>query len=192
MATKKMHPKLEEAIRRYEELQTARFRDLQTALGEKAPAGIGFLTVVSTRKQTGEILGIYHGDNVVVKTGRQALAHLIAGDAVNNHKVVAMQFGDGAGLVSVNDTGVFGAIIPMAGGAQSKPVVVDFPDSGGDDMKVRFTATVNADEGNGGGVQVYQEAVLLKGNGAIFSHKTTGTITKDNTVVLTAAWTYIF
>jgi hypothetical protein len=191
-----LHPELEKVIRSFEAQQEKRFRKEYAFVGgkneEKAPEAIGFLTVVATDAETGEIRQIEHGENMVVKLGRSALAHLLAGSQVSNHIVVAMMFGDGTGTVSVNDTGLFGGVIQMAGGANNKPVTIDFPDSGGDDMKVRFTAVVNADEGNGGGTQTYQEACLVKGNNAIFSHKVTGAITKDNTVVLTAAWTYIF
>jgi hypothetical protein len=192
VARKILHPALEGVLRKYDAMNEARFREIKSELGDKAPAGMGFLTIVATDAKTGEILDIKNGENMVVITGRCGLAHLLAGSSVPNYVVVAMQFGTGTGIPTVNDTGVFGSIIAMAGGAQSKPVVVDFPD-GDTGLKVRFTATVNSDEGNGGsGTQVYQEAVLLMGNGNIFSHKVTGVITKDNTVVLTAAWTYIF
>lgn len=189
---KALHPALEAVIRRNEEQRRSAFRAAQSSDAEKAPVGVGFLTLVATDAATGEIKQIEHGDNIVVKLGRKALAHLLAGDSVDQHKVVAMRFGDGSGTPGVADTGLFGAAILLAGGATQRPVTVDFPDAAGDDMKVRFTAVVNADEGNGGGVQEYREAVLLKGDGNIFSHKVSGTITKDNTVVLTASWTYIF
>jgi len=179
------------AIKKAEAVSQARFKERLSAEGEKAPTGKGFLTIVATREKTGEILQIEHGENIVVKLGRSALAHLSAGDSVDQHKIVAMMFGDATGTPGVGDTGLFGSIITINGN-NNVPVTVSFPDSGGDDMKVSFTATIGANEGNGGGTQVYREACLVKGNGDIFSHKVSGDITKDNTVVLTATWTYIY
>lgn len=186
-----LHPALERVIRAEENRRAEQFREVVTQSGEKAPAGLGFLTVIATDASTGEIRQIEHGDNMVVKLGRSALAHLLAGDNTSQHVCTAMTFGDGAVAPAVTDTGLSGSVI-LVNGLPNVPVTIDFPDSAGDDMKVRFTAVVPSGTGNGGGTQVYREACMVKGNGAIFSRKVTGAITKDNTVVLTAAWSYLF
>lgn len=185
MRAKKLHPLLEAKLRKIEGDAANELRRLQFNFAEKAPAGIGVLTIVRTDAVTGRVIDVSSGENIVVNLGRSSLAHLLAGDSVDNHKVVGMRFGDGATAPTVNDTGLAGALII------EKSTTYDFPD-GDSGLKVRFTAVVGADEGNGSGSQEYKEACLVKGNGDIFSRKVSGTITKDNTVVLTAIWTYIF
>jgi len=184
--TKKLHPLLEAKLREIEHSAEMAFRAIWLSVGvDRAPAGFGILTIIRSHALTGEILGIDTGHNIVVKLGRISLAHLLAGDSTDNHKVVAMKFGDGSTAPTVDDTGLSGSLIIQ------KSTSYDFPD-GSTGLKVRFTAVVGSSEGNGSGTQTYHEACLVKGNGDIFSHKVSGAITKDNTVVLTAVWTYIF
>lgn len=187
-----IHPLLGSVLDSYEKSFAQKvFKRRQARLSDdKIQIADGQLVIVSTDVHTGKILDISAGENIVVNYGRSGIAHMMAGDDVDNHKIVSMMFGDTTGSPAVTDTGLFGSVILMSGGAQVKPVTFDFPD-GPSGLKVRFTAVVSASEGNGGGTQIYQEACLIKGNGEIFSHKVTGVITKDATVVLTAAWTYV-
>ena len=184
---KKLHPVLEDVLAKYARLTDLKARALRLEGGaEKAPSGLGFLTLVASNVATGEILQVAHGMNIVVNTGRSGLAHLLAGDDVNTHKVTTMRFGDGTGSPTVANNALFGAQII------DKAVAVGFPD-GNAGLKVSFSATVGASEGNGGGTQVYQEVALMKGNGVdFFSHKVSGSISKDNTIVLTAVYTFVF
>lgn len=186
MTMKRIHPVLENVLAKYDRLidLKARVQKLE-GKAEKAPSGLGFLTLVASDAATGKILQVEHGQNIVVNTGRSGLAHLLCGDATANHIVTTMRFGDGAGTPAVTDTGLFGVQII------DKATAYAFPD-GPTGLKVSFTAVVGALEGNGGGTQVYQEVALLKGNGDLFSHKVSGSISKDNSIVLTAVYTFIF
>lgn len=183
---KKIHPVLENVLAKYARLTDLKARVLKMeGRAEKAPSGLGFLTLVASDAATGQVLDVKHGMNIVVNTGRSGLAHLLAGDDTANHIVTTMRFGDGAGSPAVSDVALFGAQII------DKAVAVGFPD-GAAGLKVSFTAVVGAAEGNGGGTQVYQEVALLKGNSDFFSHKVSGSISKDNTIVLTAVYTFVF
>lgn len=180
---KPIHPLLSRVMSNKSKLEAAH-RKMEVAL-ERAPCGTGYLTIIAQDSITGEIRQIEQGKNIVVNYGRSALAHLIAGDSADSYKIVSMRFGDTGGAPAVTDTNLFGTQII------EKAVVYDFPD-GSSGLKVRFTATVGAGEGNGSGTQIYQEACLVMNNGQIFSHKVTGSISKDNTIVITALWTYLF
>jgi len=179
---KKLHPVIEEVLRKHEQAAERYLRKLNVI--ERAPCGIGFLTLV-TVDEHGNVRDTVSGANIVVNLGRSSLAHLLAGDSSDNHKIVAMVFGDGSTPPAITDTGLSGSTIIQ------KDTSYDFPD-GATGLKVRFTAVVGSAEGNGAGSQIYREAALVKGNGDIFSRKVSGSITKDNTVVLTALYTFIF
>lgn len=175
----RLHPFLQLHMDKHESLHK---QEIDLGI-ERAPSGMGYLTVIGSRR--GEIVFVDRGKNLVVNTGRSGLAHLIAGDSVDTHKIVSMKFGDGTTPPVVSDTTLSGTTII------EKPTSYDFPD-GSTGLKVRFTAVVPEDEGNGSGTQNYREAALIKANGDIFSRKLLGGVAKDNTLLLTALWTIIF
>jgi len=142
----------------------------------------GYLTVKVIKAATGDVVQVEEGKNIVCNGGRTALSHLFAGDDVVNQQIVNIEFGDATGVVDIADTALFGSLII------TKPVTPSFPAS----TTVVFTGTVGQFEGNGSGSQVYQEAALLTGNGTFATHRAFGSITKDNTVVLLATWTFVF
>jgi hypothetical protein len=157
---------------------------------ERGPTGKGYLTLI-TWNTGGKVVQIDHGHNLVVYTGRSALAHLL-GDADVTRKVDKIIFGSTSNTPQISDT-VIADPIEMTPGVDYKTVTASYPDPPpGLDLKVQFDAVVGLLEGNGLGTQVYREAGLFCANNDMFSHKITGDITKDNTVVLTATWTIIF
>ena len=142
----------------------------------------GYLTLKTIRASTGEVVQVSEGKNIVTNGGRTALSHLFAGDDVANKQIVNIEFGDGTGVVDITDVALFGASIIV------KPVTPSFPAT----TQVTFTGTVDQFEGNGGGSQVYQEAALRTGDNTFATHRTFGSVTKDNTLVLLATWSFVF
>lgn len=133
------------------------------------------------------------GENVITYLGRSDMAHLLGGDDTANRVVSSIKCGDGghepldptqALPVSAADTGLYGATII------SKATTYDFPDgaSGG---KIRFTAEVASNEGNGTGVQAYSEVGLYDLADRIMAHKTFGLITKSDAFGIIWRWTII-
>jgi hypothetical protein len=134
------------------------------------------------------------GENVITDLGRSNMAHLLAGDDVASRKVTQVKFGDGGHQPadptqpippSSGDTDLFGVEII------AKTVSSDYPD-GEAGTKVRFTATVGAEEGNGAGTQPYSEVGLYDITGRMLTHKTFGLITKSNSFSFAVNYVILF
>lgn len=137
------------------------------------------------------------GENIITDAGRANMAHLLAGNDVSNRAVIKIKFGDGGHVPnnptvpltpSAADLTLYGTIII------EKIASYDFPD-GEASTKVRFSATVSVDEGNGtddSGSQAYSEVGLFDAVGRLLTHKTFGLITKSNAFSLTINYTILF
>lgn len=134
------------------------------------------------------------GSNVITYLGRSNMAHLLAGDDTANRVASTIKCGDGGHdpgdptvplAVDVSDTDLYGTEII------AKTVSYDFPDgsSGG---KVRFTAEVAANEGNGSGSQAYSEVGLYDLADRMIAHRSFGLITKSEAFGIIWRWTFIF
>jgi hypothetical protein len=168
----------------------------------------GFFQLHSYDAESGQLLDVVEGHNIVVNHGREALARLLGnhdpgsdpptGDysGVASWHVDTMRFGDGGHdpgdqtvmvTVSVTDEDLYGTEHIAKTAAATWPA----------ERKVTFTSTVEAAEGNGSGFLEYSEAGLYYGVGAgtstwMFAHKAFGYIVKNNTIKLVATWTFTF
>lgn len=134
------------------------------------------------------------GSNVITYLGRSNMAHLLAGDDTANRIASTLKCGDGGHDpldpttplgVDASDTDLYGTEII------SKSVTYDFPDgsSGG---KVRFTAEIASNEGNGSGSQAYSEVGLYDLDDRMIAHRTFGLITKSEAFGIIWRWSFIF
>jgi len=160
---------------------------LATAAFEDKGALRGFLEVVKVDPQGRDVEQLYLGENIITYQGRSNMAHLLAGDETVDRIVSELRCGDGGHdpgdpttplPPSAADTDLFGTLII------TKAVTYDFPD-GVNGMRVRFTADVAANEGNGTGNQAYSEVGLYDAFGApttnrMMTHMTFGLITKSD------------
>lgn len=144
-------------------------------------------------KEGNEIEIIDLGHNVITYVGRSDMAHLLAGDDSANRIVNSIKCGDGghnpldptqALPVSASDVALFGSEII------EKNTSYDFPD-GSSGSRVRFTAEVGSNEGNGTGTQAYSEVGLYDLDGRMMAHKTFGLITKSEAFGIIWRWTII-
>ena len=161
----------------------------------------GFLQIRAYEANTGRLVDLVEGHNIVVNDGREALARLLGNSGpdggVTSWHVDTMKFGKGGHnplnplemvAVSVTDTDLYDQGATPAY-YPDKTVTVSFPSY----RKVTFEASVEAAEGNGTGVLEYSEAGLYYDTGQImFSHKAFGYIVKNNTIRLVATWTFTF
>lgn len=140
-----------------------------------------------------ELKTIDLGHNVITYVGRSDMAHLLAGDDSANRIVNSIKCGDGghniadptqALPVSASDVALFGSEII------EKLTSYDFPD-GSSGSRVRFTAEVASNEGNGSGTQAYSEVGLYDLDGRMMAHKTFGLITKSDAFGIIWRWTII-
>jgi hypothetical protein len=152
------------------------------------------LQLVITDHRTGKSRAIFLGENIITDLGRSNMAHILAGDDAANRIVTEVRFGDGGHTVgdpttplapSASDTDLNGSTIIV------KATSFDFPDGSGG-SKVRFTATVAANEGNGSGSQAYSEVGLYDQTGRMMTHKTFGLVTKSDAFSIAINYTILF
>lgn len=152
------------------------------------------LQLVITDLRTGKERTVFLGENVITDLGRANMAHLLAGDDSANRIVSQVRFGDGGHdpqnptqplAPSATDTDLFGTTII------TKATSFDYPD-GESGTKVRFTATVASNEGNGAGSQAYSEVGLYDPTGRMMTHKTFGLVTKSEAFSITLNYTILF
>jgi hypothetical protein len=162
----------------------------------------GFLEVTKIRASDGSVVTQFEAENLVVNAGRTGMAHMWAGEwftGPNLGYVNLMKFGDRGYDITdptlPKSTDVTRTQLFCEDESRpiiiSKAVTVDWPD-GTDGTKVRFSCTINANEGNGTGRAGYSEAAMYRADGVFASHKTFGVITKTNEFILTFRWTFQF
>jgi hypothetical protein len=177
-------------------------KNLSIGLQDEGLKMRGFVEVILTREDTGEVVDHYTSENLVVNGGRAAMAHMWAGEWFTGPYlgyVNEMKFGDRghetADPTLPKETDVERTQLFCEDESRpviiSKPVAIDYPD-GDQGTTVRFTCTIAASEGNGTGRAGYSEAGLYRADGTLGAHKTFGIITKTNEFVLTIRWTFKF
>jgi hypothetical protein len=156
----------------------------------------GHLIVRLLHYKTLEIVQEVDGQNLVVNGGRNAIAHLTAGDNVVNKAISQMTFGDGTTPPAVTDTTLSGSTIItvnnlVSGGVTTHWEPPTFPAST-PPTQVQFVAFVGQDDGNGSGSQNYTEAGLLCADGTLAARKVFGLLTKTSDLIVQSTWTFTF
>jgi hypothetical protein len=157
------------------------------------PQGIVQLDIIDVI--TGKRIGGFVEKNVIVDLARETMCKIINNDDVDNRVLEFIKFSDGGHnpttleplVPTVSDTGLNNAEV-ISKSISAGDVTVAFPDN----KTARYQMSLEANEGNGTGFQVYSELGLFTKGGVCFSHKTFGAQTKSNTIRLNFTYTVLF
>lgn len=130
------------------------------------------------RDRHGNVLEEYRKENLIVSSGRSALAAFLAGTALDK-EITQIGFGTSGITPAPEDTTLTGAFVKDITG-------YSFPD----EKSVRFEWSLDLDEANGLSIE---EFGLLCEDDTLFSRKTRAVIEKTDALQLTdGSWTIIF
>lgn len=179
----------------------------------------GLLKITSTDVKTGKILHVDEGDNLVLDTGLEDLAYLLAGNIVMPTDLVSGsvlntteaalphiplwgQFGSNGTTPSATDHSQYfnGTLDDLVTTPTNASEIVRATTYSPLPTKVTFQFFLNAGQGNGPGVEgrLYREAVLMSRVSdepyiyRWFARRTFGDVVKNNTTLLSAEWTFTF
>ena len=115
--------------------------------------------------------------NLIVNTGRNALASLLAGVTANK-SITKIGFGTGTGAAAQADTALTGLVSKAIG-------TITYPETG----SVQFAWSLETSEGNG---ITISEFGLLTADNTLFARKVRGGIAKTSDIRLEGYWKILF